>query len=70
MNGMIESPKVREINELCAGLPRTALQVTTNKAYQVIRIVPGQFVDVRDTERRPKRVEWDDWVNADIWRMV
>lgn len=70
MNSMTESPAVRRINDLCAGLPRTALQVNSNKHFQVIRLVPNQFVDVRDTERRPKRVEWDDWVNADVWRML
>lgn len=70
MNGMLESPTVRHINDLCAGLPRTALQVNTNKRYQVIQIVTGQYVRLRDTERRPKRVEWDDWVNADVWRVL
>ena len=67
---MNESAVQRRITEQCAGLPRTALQVTTNITHQVVRIVDGQFVDLCSTERRPKRVLWDEWVNADVWRRL
>ncbi|MEH6483082.1 MULTISPECIES: hypothetical protein [Pseudomonas] len=68
MNGMIESAVQRRITEQCAGLPRTALQLTTNITHQVVRIVHGQFVDLCSTERRAKRVSWDEWTNTEIWR--
>lgn len=70
MNSMTESPTVRHINDLCAGLPRTALQVNTNKRFQVIQIFTGQYVRLRDTERHTNRVDWADWVNADAWRVL
>ncbi len=70
MNGMIESAVQRRITEQCAGLPRTALQLTTNITHQVVRIVHGQFVDLCSTERRPKRVLWGEWVNSEIWRAL
>lgn len=42
----------------------------TNHSYQVVAVARGQYVDLLDTERRPKRVAWADWTNNEVWERL
>lgn len=43
----------------------------TGHSFRVVRVVDGQFVDLQDIEgTRPKRVQWADWINCDVWEKL
>lgn len=70
MCGMIESPRVKRINELCASPPKERwLHVTTNKEYLLIMEIGGAC-ELEGIDRRRTHATRETLESSDSWRRL
>jgi len=69
MTTMTQSAAVKRIDALLdRPKAKVATHIPTNHLYRVVLEIPGEGVELEDTERRSRYVTWATWNDPNIWR--